>query len=134
MAAASATTRGRQKARMPRAISTPRPIIAVWSPRSNRPEFSKPVEPCNPKLSAVKSTTTTPAEMPATQRILRGRYVTVVSSTVTRLPTAPATRNRTGAASQPAVRDVGDQDGAGTELVQLVHGAVHRGAPDHRLD
>jgi hypothetical protein len=47
--------------------------MAVWSPRWNWPEFSKPAEPRRPKLTAVNSATTATAAIPATQRIRFGR-------------------------------------------------------------
>src|SRR5689334_7138819 len=116
MWSASAVTRGRQKARMPRAIRMPRPIIALWSPRSNWPELSNPLDPCRPKLIAVNSTTTPAAVGSAIQRIFFGLNITTFLTL------------------QPAIRDVGDQDGAGAQLVELVHDPVHVGPLDHGLD
>src|SRR5690349_17172950 len=122
MVFASATTRGRVNMSTPRAARTPRPIIAIWSPRWKVPGPS-PVLPCRPVAMNANTPKITGAAIQQTIRARWGRAVTVAGTSVT-----------TPSLSQPAGVDVGDQDGPGAEVVELVHDAVHLGAQHHRLD
>ena len=81
------------------------------------PGLDKLVPEADAKLqsSAVIATSAPPAARPAI-RGPRGRHVT----------------GRAGTASESAGMDVGGQDAAGTDLVEVVHHPVHLVAGDHR--